>query len=53
MGSIARHLQAPEAQEVAVISLTHVGVSSSLPLAAQVARYQKHRIKKLRWQGGA
>jgi hypothetical protein len=53
MGGIVCHLQAPEAQEVAVISLTHVRVSSSLPLAAQVARYQKHRIKKLRRQGGA
>ena len=38
MGGIVCHLQAPEAQEVAVISLTHVRVSSSLPLAAQVAR---------------
>ena len=25
----------------------------SLPVAAQVARYQKHRLKKLRRQGGA
>jgi hypothetical protein len=53
MGGIVCHLQAPEAQEAAVISLTHVRVPSSLPLAAQVARYQKHRIKKLRRQGGA
>jgi hypothetical protein len=52
MGGIVCHLQSPEAREVAVISLTHVRVPSSLPLAAQVARYQKHRIKKLRRQGG-
>jgi hypothetical protein len=52
MGGIVCHLQPPEAREVAVISLTHVRVPSSLPLAAQVARYQKHRIKKLRRQGG-
>src|SRR5690349_22935003 len=46
MGGIVCHLQPPEAREVAVISLTHVRVlPSSLPLAAQVARYQKHRIK--------
>jgi len=52
MGGIVCHLQPPEGREVAVISLTHVRVPSSLPLAAQVARYQKHRIKKLRRQGG-
>src|SRR3954449_7470466 len=53
MGGIVCHLQRPEAQEVAVISLTHVRVPPSLPLAAQVVRYQKHRLKKLRRQGGA
>ena len=53
MGGIACHLQPPEAQEVAVISLTHIRVPPSLPVAAQVARYQKHRLKKLRRQGGA
>jgi hypothetical protein len=53
MGGIACHLQPPEAQEVAVISLTHIRVPPSLPVAAQVARYQKHRLKTLRRQGGA
>jgi hypothetical protein len=53
MGGIVCHLQPCEAREVAVISLTHVRVPSSMPLATQVARYQKHRIKKLRRQGGA
>jgi hypothetical protein len=53
MGGIVCHLQRPEAQEVAVISLTHVRVPPSLPVAAQVVRYQKHRLKKLRRQGGA
>ena len=52
MGGIVCHLQPPEAQEMAVISLTHVRVPPSLPVAAQLARYQKHRIKKLRRQGG-
>jgi hypothetical protein len=53
LGGIVCHLQRPEAQEVAVISLTHVRVPPSLPAAAQVVRYQKHRLKKLRRQGGA
>jgi hypothetical protein len=52
MGGIVCHLQPPDAQEVAVISLTHVRVSPSLPMAGQVVRYQKHRLKKLRRQGG-
>ena len=53
LGGVVCHLQRPEAQEVAVISLTHVRVPPSLPAAAQVVRYQKHRLKKLRRQGGA
>ena len=52
-GGIACHLQPPQAQELAVISLTHIRVPPSLPVAAQVVRYQKHRLKKLRRQGGA
>ena len=52
-GGIACHLQPPQAHEVAVISLTHIRVPPSLPVAAQVVRYQKHRLKKLRRQGGA
>ena len=53
LGGIVCHLQRPEAQEVAVISLTHIRVPPSLPAAAQVVRYQKHRLKKLRRQSGA
>ncbi len=53
MAGIACHLQPPEAQELAVISLSHIRVPPSLPVAAQVARSQKHRLKKLRRQGGA
>jgi hypothetical protein len=52
IGGIVCHFQSPAAQEVAVISLTHVRVPPSLPVAAQVVRYQKHRLKKLRRQGG-
>jgi hypothetical protein len=35
------------------VSLTHVRVPPSMPLAAEVLRYQKHRVKKLRKQGKA
>jgi len=33
------------------VSLTYVRVPPSMPLAAEVLRYQKHRVKKLRQQG--
>ena len=36
--------------EALVVSLTHVRVSRSMPLAAAVADYQKHRVKKLKKQ---
>jgi hypothetical protein len=36
---------------VAFVSLTHVRVPPSMPLAAEVLRYQKHRVTKLRRQG--
>src|SRR5258707_15390290 len=32
--------------------LTHVRVPRSMPLARAVADYQKHRVKKLKKQGG-
>ena len=37
--------------DAAFVSLTHVRVPPSMPLAAEVLRYQKHRVKKLRQQG--
>jgi transcriptional regulator len=37
--------------EALVVSLTHVHVPRSMPLAAAVADYQKHRVKKLKKQG--
>ena len=33
------------------ISLTHVRMPRTMPLAAAVADYQKHRVKKLKKQG--
>ncbi len=35
------------------ISLTHVRVPHTMPLAAAVLNYQKHRVKKLKKQGNA
>jgi hypothetical protein len=37
--------------EALVVSLTHVRVPRAMPLAAAVADYQKHRVKKLKVQG--
>jgi hypothetical protein len=37
--------------EALVVSLTHIRVPRSMPLAAAVADYQKHRVKKLTKQG--
>ena len=34
-----------------VVSLTHVRVPRSMPLAAAVLDYQKHRMKKIKKQG--
>jgi len=36
---------------VAFVSLTYVRVPPPMPLAAEVLRYQKHRVKKLGRQG--
>ena len=48
---IVCHVVTPETQEALVVSLTHVRVPRSMPLAADVAAYQKHRVKKLKKQG--
>ena len=49
-GGIVCHIQ-PEAEgNVLIVSLTHVRVARSLPFAAAVFDYQKHRTKKLRKQ---
>jgi hypothetical protein len=37
--------------EVLVASITHLLVDRRMPLAREVATYQKHRVKKLRSQG--
>ena len=50
-GGIVCHIAPPEKREALIISLTHVRVPRSMPLAAAIADYQKHRTKKLKKQG--
>ena len=52
-GGILCHLQPEDAENVIIVSLTHVRMHRSLPLAAAVFDYQKHRVKKLKKQGSA
>jgi hypothetical protein len=51
VGGIVCHIVPPEKREALVISLTHVRVPRSMPLAASAADYQKHRVKKLKKRG--
>jgi hypothetical protein len=51
-GGILCHIAPSATANVLVISLTHVSVPRSLPFAAAVLQYQKHRVKKLKKQGG-
>jgi len=51
-GGIMCHIQPKDAESAVVISLTHVRVRTSLPFAAAVLDYQKHRMKKLKKQTG-
>jgi hypothetical protein len=50
-GGIVCHIVAPEKREALVVSLTQVRVPRSMPFAAAVVDYQKHRVKKLKKQG--
>jgi hypothetical protein len=49
-GGIMCHIAPPESEGAIIISLTHVRVPRSMPLAAAVVDYQKHRVKKLKKQ---
>jgi hypothetical protein len=51
-GGIVCHIHPDGADAMVVTSLTHVRVPRSLPFAAAVIDYQKHRVKKLRRQQG-
>jgi hypothetical protein len=52
IGGIMCHIQPEDAESVVVVSLTPVRVRRKLPFAAAVLDYQKHRVKKLKKQGG-
>jgi len=52
-GGIVCHIVPLDKQEALFISLTHVRMPRTKPLAAAVADYQKHRVKKLKKQGPA
>ena len=49
-GGILCHIRPEGADSVIVASLTHVRVARTLPFAAAVIDYQKHRVKKLKKQ---
>jgi hypothetical protein len=51
-GGIMCHIQPDDAERAVVVSLTHVRVRHTLPFAAAVRDYQKHRVKKLKKQTG-
>jgi hypothetical protein len=51
-GGIMCHIQPEAAERAVVISLTHLRVRRTLPFAAAVRDYQKHRVKKLKKQTG-
>lgn len=52
-GGIMCHIVPPENEAAIIVSLTHVRVPRSMPSAAAVLDYQKHRVKKLKKLGGS
>ena len=52
-GGIVCHLAPVGDAGALFISLTHVRVPRSMPLASAIQSYQKHRVKKLKKQGNA
>ncbi len=50
-GGIVCHMAPEEGRDALIVSMTHVRVMKrSLPFAAAVSDYQKHRVKKLKKQ---
>ena len=49
-GGIVCHIVPPDRREAIVVSITHVRVPRTMPLASAVIDYQKHRVKKLKKQ---
>jgi hypothetical protein len=46
------HIVSPEKGEALIVSLTHFHAARTMPLAAAIADYQKHRVKKRKKRGG-
>jgi hypothetical protein len=51
-GGIICHMAPEEGRDALIVSLTHLRVHRTLPFAAAVLDYQKHRVKKLKKQNG-
>ena len=49
-GGILCHIVPPNEQRALFISLTHIRMPRTMPLAAAVFDYQEHRMKKLKKQ---
>ena len=49
-GGIVCHIVPSDIREALVVSLTHVRMPRTMPLASAVIDYQKHRVKKLKKQ---
>src|ERR1700730_2023911 len=47
-GGIVCHMVSQGKREALIVSLTHVRIPRTMPFAADVADYQKHRVKKLK-----
>ena len=50
-GGIVCHIVPLDEKEALFISITHLRMPRTMPFAAAVVDYQKHRVKKLRKQG--
>ena len=51
-GGIVCHIVPADRREALVVSLTHLRMPRTMPLASAVIDYQKHRVKKLKKQSG-
>jgi hypothetical protein len=51
-GGIVCHIVPKDGRNALIVSLTHVRAHRSLPFAAEVFDYQKHRVKKLKKRNG-
>ena len=49
-GGIVCHIVPPDDRRALFISLTHIRMPRTMPLAAAIIDYQKHRMKKLKKQ---